>query len=171
MTDRELLPCPFCGGTALPAFNQSSHRNLTPAWQISCPRYCVTMVRKSKTSVTKDWNTRAIDAHLQAPEPLPLEQEAKSEPVAVRVRIEDDKIAQITILEPGLQDGVHALYTHPTPPEQGDARDAALEEAARECERGMDGAWTKAEAIAGGTFAAAIRSLKRAELRKGADHG
>lgn len=60
MTDElKLRACPFCGSAAMAAINNASHRNLTPSWAISCPRYCVTMSRKTKKAVTVDWNRRA----------------------------------------------------------------------------------------------------------------
>lgn len=53
----ELKPCPFCGAGACQPFqvNFSGSQRL---WEIGCTVYCVSMRRRSRTDVVKDWNTR-----------------------------------------------------------------------------------------------------------------
>lgn len=53
--DKELLPCPFCGGTDLKLFGEYA-----PEWWVCCETCkAATQTRTNKSQAIEDWNRRA----------------------------------------------------------------------------------------------------------------
>lgn len=64
MSEKELKPCPFCGGNASQPENTSTGR---PEWKIGCTTmFCTSIKRVTKRDAVNDWNTRPDVESLQA---------------------------------------------------------------------------------------------------------